>query len=135
MKSKCVKLNLVAIIEKVNKCEPGTLIQGAITWFTKSMVTALTLKEVKTSDVAKTISNLATCYFELNNIDRAKELFNKSLTKYEDINDHGGLARAHNNVGLCCMEKHQYLEAIKHFEKSVELRTDQSLRSKIFTFF
>ena len=105
-------------------------IQQAIKWFTQSMMTKMVQKEIKTSDVAKTISNLATCYFELNNIDKALDLFNKSLVKYEDINDHEGIARAHNNVGLCCIEKNQFLEALKHFEKSVAIRTDKCIIGK-----
>lgn len=73
---------------------------------------------------AKTINHFGSQYFSQGNYDMALEYFSKSLELTPNENK-DGLARVHNNIGLCLTENQRYKEALKHFHDSLVIKQNE----------
>eukprot|EP00093_Oithona_nana_P003479 03479.XXX_75720_76970_1 [CDS] Oithona nana genome sequencing. len=73
---------------------------------------------------AKTINHLGSQYFGQGNYDLALDYFSKSLELTPNENK-DGLARVHNNIGLCLTEKQSYKEALRHFHDSLVIKQNE----------
>ena len=73
---------------------------------------------------AKTINHLGSYQFKQGNYRLALEYFSKSLelTPHENKD---GLARVHNNIGLCLTQTQHYKEALKHFHDSLVIKENE----------
>jgi len=73
---------------------------------------------------AKTINHLGSQYFGQGNYDLALDYFSKSLELTPNENK-DGLARVHNNIGLCLTEMQRYKEALRHFHDSLVIKQNE----------
>lgn len=65
-------------------------------------------------DIAGSNNGLAIFYSDMNQVDKAIERYNLSLSQYEDLDDTLGRANVHANLGMLFMDEGKYDEAEYH---------------------
>ena len=68
---------------------------------------------------ARTLGDFAGLYFELGEMERAKEMFRKSKKVFEEVGDEEGIAATTSNLGAIYLMQGNLMEAKKSFEASV----------------
>ncbi len=70
---------------------------------------------------AKCDNNMANCYWEMEDMDKALEYYQSALNVYRSIDAHVQAARTLGNIGLIYRSKGDYKKALKNYHLSLEM--------------
>ena len=90
----------------------------------------LTLKHEPTPQaIGRAYNNLGTAFQALNELDKAQEYYDLSLSQAIYGADLGGQARVYGNIGNLFMLQKNYDGAIVHYTETLSISKDQSTRT------
>ena len=98
--------------------------QQALEYGEKALNLRETLFGKNHEDVARSFSNLSSCYSKLGQYDQALIYGQKALEMHIAIfgDDHPDVANSYNNLSSCYSNLGQYDQALKHCQKALEMR-------------